>query len=521
MDIAGNDPEGYDHQAKSSRSETRALGLLQLDDCLTLLIFQLLDSVTLVQLERVVRQYSHSQSNLPQQAAQQICREHGWQCGFERRADESWTQILQLEERHRSVSVAVSAAEEHSCLQVHGQIWTAGSSGNAGHPRLGRSNLETMWTRARVGREDWLDGNHSGLGVEAKAIQVSAGSEHLLVLLDDGCAFSCGDGTSGALGHGSDDSVGTLRQMRIIDRNDSSDNARIRCLAAGKNHTLLATAEGQVYSCGAAGAGRLGQQDGDRSTGLCFHLERVDALAAVFVVRVAAGQLHSAALSATGELWTWGASSFGRLGHAEVTEAACPPRRVTVSDGGGQRVVDVACGNEHTAAVTADGSLFCWGSGAFGKLGHFPGQLSKNASKAQPAGLCDPQHPNVPTPARVHVFLGASRRRLPKVPAMKAVSCGGLHTAALSRSGQVFTFGAGHFGQTGHGHLANSDAPTLVEGLGQHVVAAVSCGLYHTIAVTTSHAAYTWGRNNSSQLGLGRVGMMVNRPRLAPALSDA
>jgi E3 ubiquitin-protein ligase HERC3 len=36
----------------------------------------------------------------------------------------------------------------------------------------------------------------------------------------------------------------------------------------------------------------------------------------------------------------------------------------------GQRVVSVSAGALHSMALAADGSLFTWGDGAFGQLGH-------------------------------------------------------------------------------------------------------------------------------------------------------
>ena len=36
----------------------------------------------------------------------------------------------------------------------------------------------------------------------------------------------------------------------------------------------------------------------------------------------------------------------------------------------GKQVVQVACGSTYSAAITADGELFTWGRGNYGRLGH-------------------------------------------------------------------------------------------------------------------------------------------------------
>lgn len=49
---------------------------------------------------------------------------------------------------------------------------------------------------------------------------------------------------------------------------------------------------------------------------------------------------------------------------------------------------------------------------------------------------------------------------------MLQVSCGGDHTVVLSRQpGQVWSWGRGTWGQTGHGHADLSSLPKLVQAL--------------------------------------------------------
>lgn len=36
----------------------------------------------------------------------------------------------------------------------------------------------------------------------------------------------------------------------------------------------------------------------------------------------------------------------------------------------GKEIVDVTCGGAHSAAITASGELYTWGKGRYGRLGH-------------------------------------------------------------------------------------------------------------------------------------------------------
>ena len=75
------------------------------------------------------------------------------------------------------------------------------------------------------------------------------------------------------------------------------------------------------------------------------------------------------------------------------------------------------------------------------------------------------------------------------------VSCGEEHTAFVSSSGHVYTMGNNGDGRLGLGdmELKESNVPCLVEGIADHFVTKVQCGLAHTIALTNNGEAWAWG----------------------------
>ncbi|CAE7946045.1 RCBTB2, partial [Symbiodinium sp. KB8] len=83
------------------------------------------------------------------------------------------------------------------------------------------------------------------------------------------------------------------------------------------------------------------------------------------IVAVAAGDGHTAAITDSGELWTWGGNGDSQLGVGDTKDRHAPVK-VSVN---GQKIVAIAAGTYHTAAVTDSGELWTWGSRNFGQLG--------------------------------------------------------------------------------------------------------------------------------------------------------
>ena len=85
------------------------------------------------------------------------------------------------------------------------------------------------------------------------------------------------------------------------------------------------------------------------------------------VVMVAAGFVHTVALSEAGHFFTWGCGECGQLGHDDE-EDQLAPRQVEAGRFGVETGVFDAAGSAHTVAVTAVGRLYTWGDGEHGQL---------------------------------------------------------------------------------------------------------------------------------------------------------
>jgi len=249
---------------------------------------------------------------------------------------------------------------------------------------------------------------------------------------------------------------------------------------------------GDLYTWGENEYGQLGHDksaDGQWGSPYTSTPTKVPGLSGV--VAVSLGFSHGAALTASGEVYTWGRNDSGKLGYGEASssvgssnQAGSEPKKVP----GLPKVVAISMGAHHSAAVTADGDLYTWGDNMFGQLGYKSNTF--RGADGQTAGM-----PYTATPTKV-----------PGLKDVVAVSLGFAHSAALTSNGEVYTWGRNDFGQLGYGSKdfdqyggAISTTPSKVPGLKN--VAAITMGYAFSAAITTSGDLYTWGNNYSGQLG--------------------
>ena len=87
------------------------------------------------------------------------------------------------------------------------------------------------------------------------------------------------------------------------------------------------------------------------------------------------------------------------------------------------------------------------------------------------------------------------------------MDCGDFHSVALSESGVLYTWGGGgsfyNRGQCGHGHTKDIENPTSVPAFSHRYIIAVSCGGYHTLALTDTNDLFAWGSGLYGECGYG------------------
>ncbi|KAK6486869.1 X-linked retinitis pigmentosa GTPase regulator-like [Huso huso] len=295
-----------------------------------------------------------------------------------------------------------------------------------------------------------------------RAVRISCGDEHTALVTDNGKLYMFGSNNWGQLCLGTKNTVNKPTCVKAL------KSEKVKLTACGRNHTIVYTAKGNVYTAGGNNEGQLGLGDTEERTS--FH--QVDFFTGQCKIKqLAAGSNISAALAEDGRLFMWGDNSEGQIGLGNESHV-CVPHEVDV----GKPVTWVSCGYYHSALVTADGELYTFGESDHGKLGLPPEQLNNN---------------RVPQPVQ-----GISAQ-------VTRVACGGGHTVALTDD-DVYTFGLGQFGQLGHGTFTFEAAlPKAVEHFRKRKVSHIACGENHTAVITDNGLLYTFGDGRHGKLGLG------------------
>lgn len=202
--------------------------------------------------------------------------------------------------------------------------------------------------------------------------------------------------------------------------------------------------------------------------------------------QVSAGGLHTCGITNGGTTYCWGVNLAGQVGDATTSDQRDTPAMVA----GGHTFVRIASGGDHTCALQANGTAWCWGDNTYGQLGN-GGGVGSNTPVAVGGGLS-----------------------FESIEAGLQHTCGVVGTPTLPggepAGGAVFCWGRNSAGQIGDGSQTHRSTPTAVAG--GLAFRQVSAGDLASCGITLNNLAYCWGDNQYGQLGDG-----TQTRRLTPA----
>jgi alpha-tubulin suppressor-like RCC1 family protein len=300
---------------------------------------------------------------------------------------------------------AIAAGEGHSCaLTSSGGVrcWGWNEKG-----QLGDGTARDRLTPVDV------------VGLSSGVTAIAAGAEHNCALTSSGAVKCWGGNVFGQLGDGT-----TTDRWTPVGVSGLSGG--VRAIAAGGVQSCALTTGGGVKCWGANKDGEVG--DGTTTN----RLTPVDVAGlGSGVTAIAAGGLHSCALTSSGGVKCWGVNYSGQLGDGTITGRLTPVDVSGLSGG----VTAIAAGLVHSCALTS-GGVRCWGD---------------NEARQ----LADGTTSNRSTPVDVSGLSG-----------VRTIATGDVHSCALISSGGVKCWGHNGYGQLGDGSMIERLTPVGVIGFG-------------------------------------------------------
>uniref|UniRef100_A0AAX7TE19 BTB domain-containing protein n=1 Tax=Astatotilapia calliptera TaxID=8154 RepID=A0AAX7TE19_ASTCA len=180
--------------------------------------------------------------------------------------------------------------------------------------------------------------------------------------------YTWGNNTNFSLGHGNQESRQHPELVDVFARTGVYIKQVVLC----KFHSVFLSQKGQVFTCGHGQGGRLGH--GDEQTYLVPGM--VEGLMSHHCSQVAAAKDHTVVLTEEGYVYTFGLNTFHQLGLVPPPASAFVPKQVFSKMLKGRTVIGVAAGRFHTVLWTRE-AVYTMGLNG-GQLGYL---LDPNGEK--------------------------------------------------------------------------------------------------------------------------------------------
>lgn len=188
----------------------------------------------------------------------------------------------------------------------------------------------------------------------------------------------------------------------------------------GTQYTVYArTSEGEVYSWGSSSYGKLGYTSGHNPTPT-----KISSLPPI--QKMVAGIHFVMMLDTNGDVWTFGRNNHGQLGIGTFTSTSTPTKVPNLP-----KISNIGTGSYSSFAIAENGEVYGWGENRYGQL-----------------GLGDRDDRNSP-------------RKLP-ISNIQSITGGREHTLILTNDGKVLVSGSDSSGQLGLSQEEGIGEPTKI-----------------------------------------------------------
>lgn len=312
-------------------------------------------------------------------------------------------------------------------------------------------------------------------------VQFSLSGLHSAVITLQGRVFMWGLNSAGQLGDGT--TISKQTPIEITNKFNLQPGEKIVKITLGENYSLAITQKGKIFMWGSS----TGQVLGD---GTFFNryvpteiTNRFTLLQEEIIIQISTGSFHTAVLTNTGRVFSWGSNQYGQIGIGNNIHPSSPVE-ITTAFGlsQGDKIVNISLGGSQSSAISLLGRIFTWGHNYYGQLG--VGSIIDKNSPTEITGQFPLSNDKVNT-----------------------IIFGMFHSIAITDAGRVFTWGRNNLGQLGTDTIIDSNTPLEITNMFDNPISSnlkeVSLGTFHSIGYTTEGHVYSWGWNSYGQLGLG------------------
>jgi len=311
-------------------------------------------------------------------------------------------------------------------------------------------------------------------GIEG-AVDVAAGGMHTSVLDREGAVWTFGCNDEGSLGRQVEEEEDCFVPGKV------DLPSRIVMICCGDSHTAALTNEGQVWAWGTF-------RDSSGPIGLVEPIKLqtlpVAILPGTQVVKISSGSDHLVMLTTEGDIYSMGNGEQGQLGRVNEKfahrggrrglETFLTPEKIHIKSRFGC-FVQVWAGSYNTLAVTKTGDVVVCGLNNYNQMG-----IADGLTFYMPVVSPD-----------------LSQRK------WEDIAIGQHHTLAQEEGGHVWALGRSEYGRLGLGQDNAVDAKVAMRVEGLTDCLEVACGTAVSYAITRSGDLYSWGMGTNGQLGTG------------------
>ena len=332
----------------------------------------------------------------------------------------------------------------------------------------------------------------------AKVHYVSLGKEHAICIAD-GKAYSWGKnsyGMCGLSGKGINDEIETPTLIEGI-------QTSIKMSCVSDTHSLVLTTNGEIYAFGSNMYGKLGIGDLNKYFtigAIPMEPEPILVTNVTYAHYIACSNFHSACimkydsnLKESYSVYTWGNGFNGKLGHSGISDSY-EPKMVEFSDkanekNGSKRFVKLALGDEFSLALDEKNNLWGWG-----KKKYIPGYNNDPNSKGKlenPVKITNnKKQKHEPNDMSNKIGNNDDDQFQFKFIAAK-YNCG----FAVNVNGKIFSWG----------DTIVEEAEVKIEDKIGETMNFVAIGFNHFASIDAHYSPYAWGNNLYSKCGFSSV----------------